>query len=90
MKKILAKVHLKGSTTKQYDDLVKDLDKAGQIKLKERPHHFAYLNDGEVLVVDIWESAEDFKNFGQIMVPLAKKHGIEAEAELFPLYNELD
>ncbi|MFK7776348.1 MAG: hypothetical protein AB8F94_29770 [Saprospiraceae bacterium] len=90
MGKVLTKVYLKGSTTKQYDDLVADLGKVGQVKLAERPHHFAYLVDGEVLVVDIWESAEDFGNFGKIMVPLAKKHGIDAEAELFPLHNELD
>ncbi|MCF6222796.1 MAG: hypothetical protein L3J34_03605 [Flavobacteriaceae bacterium] len=90
MAKVLALVHLKGATTKQYDNLVQDLTNAGQLKLKERPHHFASIKDGEILVVDIWESAEDFDKFGEIMVPLAKKNGIDAEAELFPLYNELD
>jgi hypothetical protein len=69
---------------------VADLGQEGQVKLAEQPHHFAYLVDGEVLVIDFWESAKDFGNFGKIMVPLAKKHGIDAEAELFPLYNELD
>ena len=90
MAKVLAMVHLKGATTKQYDNLVKDLADAGQLKLKVRPHHFASIKKGEILVVDIWESAEDFGEFGKIMVPLAKKNGIDAEAELFPLYNELD
>ena len=90
MAKILAMVHLKGATTKQYDNLVQDLADAGQLKLKARPHHFASVKEGEILVVDIWESAEDFGEFGKIMVPLAKKNGINAEAELFPLHNELD
>ncbi len=89
MAKVLAMVHLKGATTKQYDNLVQDLTNAGQLKLKVRPHHFASIKEGEILVVDIWESAEDFGEFGEIMVPLAKKNGIDAEAELFPLYNEL-
>jgi hypothetical protein len=43
----------------------------------------------EVLVVDIWDSAEDFTRFGEIMLPIAKKNGVEAEAEIYPLYNEL-
>ena len=90
MAKILAMVHLKGATTKQYDNLVQDLADEGQLKLKARPHHFASVKEGEILVVDIWESAEDFGEFGKIMVPLAKKNGIDAEAELFPLHNELD
>lgn len=90
MSKVLAIVHLKGATTKQYDNLVKDLTVAGQLKLKARPHHFASVKDGEILVVDIWESAEAFGVFGKIMVPLAKKNGIDAEAELFPLHNQLD
>lgn len=90
MSKVLAIVHLKGATTKQYDNLVQDLTVAGQLKLKARPHHFASVKDGEVLVVDIWESAEAFGQFGNIMVPLAKKNGIDAEAEILPLHNQLD
>ena len=89
MAKVLAMVHLKGATKKQYDNLVQDLTDAGQLKLKVRPHHFAFLKGDEIAVVDIWESAEDFGKFGEIMMPLAKKNGMDAEAELFPLYNEL-
>ncbi len=89
MSKVLAVVHLKGATTNQYDNLLKDLTDAGQLNLKERPHHFASIKSDEILVIDIWESAEDFGNFGKIMVPLAMKNGIAAEAELYPLYNEL-
>ena len=90
MSKVLVIVHLKGATTKQYDNLVQDLTVAGQLKLKERPHHFASVKEEGILVVDIWESAEDFGEFGKIMLPLAKKNGIDAEAELFPLHNQLD
>jgi len=90
MKKVLVLVHLKGATTKLYDDMLKDLATAGQLKLKERPHHFASVKEDEILVVDVWESAEDFAGFGEIMIPIAKAHGVVAEAELYPLYNELD
>ena len=90
MKKILVIVHLKGATTQQYDNLVRDLTDAGQLKLKVRPHHFASIKDDEILVVDIWESEADFARFGEIMIPTAKRNGIVAEAEIYPLYNELD
>lgn len=90
MKKILAIVHLKGATATSYDNLLVDLKEANQIKLKARPHHFASVKEGEILVLDIWESTEDFQKFGEIMVPLAKKHGINAEPELYPLHNQLD
>ena len=53
MSKVLAIVHLKGATTEQYDNLVADLTDAGQLKLKARPHHFASIKEGEILVVDI-------------------------------------
>lgn len=90
MKKVLAIVHIKGATTKSYDDLLVDLKEVKQIKLKARPHHFTSIKEGEILVVDIWESVEDFQKFGQIMMPLAKKHGIDAQPEMYPLNNQLD
>lgn len=90
MKKVLAIVHLKDATTKSYDNLLVDLKGANQIKLKSRPHHFASIKESEMLVVDIWESVEDFQKFGEVMVPLAKKHGIDAQPEFYPLHNQLD
>lgn len=90
MSKVLAIVHLNGATTTSYDNLLVDLKGANQIKLKARPHHFASIKEDEIQVVDIWESAEDFQKFGKIMVPLAKKHGIDAQPELYPLHNQLD
>jgi len=60
MKKVLIVVDFKGATTKRYDDSVADLAAAGQLKLKERPHHFAAIKSDGMYIVDIWESEEDF------------------------------
>lgn len=91
MKKVLVIVDFKGATLQQYDDSVKDLAEAGQLSLKERPHHFAAAKDDGVYVIDIWESAEDFTKFGEIMIPIIVKNGITPpHVEILPLHNELD
>ena len=90
MSKVLAIVHLNGATTTSYDNLLVDLKEAKQLKLKARLHHFASIKEGEIQVVDIWESAADFQKIGEIMLPLAQKHGIDAQPKLYPLHNQLD
>lgn len=91
MKKVLVIVDFKGATAKQYDDSVTDLAAAGQLSLKERPHHFAALKDDGMYIIDIWESEEDFARFGEIMIPIVTKHGImPPQVQILPLHNELD
>jgi len=90
MKKVLVIVELKGATKQQYDDSVRDLTVAGQLKLKERPYHFAAVKDDGMFIIDVWESAEDFAKFGEIMVPIVIKNGITPpQPVVLPLYNEL-
>jgi hypothetical protein len=91
MKKVLVIVDFKGASQQQYDAAVKDLGEAGQVKLKERPHHFAAIKGDGMYIIDIWDSAEDFAKFGEIMIPIVKKHGIaDPHVEVLPLHNELD
>jgi hypothetical protein len=91
MKKVLIIVDFKGATEKQYDDSVTDLAAAGQLKLKERPHHFAAIKNDGMYIIDIWESEEAFAKFGEIMIPIVTKHGITPpQIQVLPLHNELD
>jgi hypothetical protein len=91
MKKVLVIVDFKSATAQQYDDSVKDLTTAGQLKLKARPHHFAAVKDDGMYIIDIWESEEDFAKFGEIMIPVITKNGITPpEIKILPLHNELD
>ncbi len=91
MKKVLVILDFKGASQQQYDDSVKDLVAAGQLKLKERPHHFAAVKGDGMYIIDVWESAEDFTKFGEIMIPIVKKHGIaDPHVEVLHLHNELD
>jgi hypothetical protein len=91
MKKILVIVDFQGATPQQYDNSVKDLAAAGQLSLKARPHHFAALNGTGMYIVDIWESEEAFAKFGEIMLPIITKNGINPpHIQMLPLHNELN
>ena len=91
MGKVLVIVDFKGATKQQYDDSVTDLTAAGQLKLAVRPHHFAAIKGDGIYVIDIWDSAEDFTKFGEIMIPIIIKNGITPpEVQILPLHNELD
>lgn len=91
MKKVLVIVDFKGASAQQYDDSVKDLTTAGQLSLKERPHHFAAVKGDGMYIIDIWESEEDFTKFGEIMIPIITKNGITPpQIQILPLHNELD
>ena len=42
-------------------------------------------------IVDVWDSEESFAKFGEIMVPIIIKNGMQPpQVRVFPLYNELD
>ena len=38
-------------------------------------------------VVDVWESEEAFRRFGEVIVPLLQEVGFPGEPQLFPLHN---
>jgi hypothetical protein len=91
MKKVLVIVDFKGGSKEQYDASVKDLASAGQLKLPQRPHHFAGIAEDGMYIVDIWDSEESFAKFGEVMVPIIIKNGMQPpQVRVFPLHNELD
>jgi hypothetical protein len=91
MGKVLVIVDFKGGSKEQYDASVKDLAAAGQLKLAQRPHHFAGIAEDGMYIVDIWDSEESFAKFGEIMVPIIIKNGMQPpQVRVFPLHNELD
>ena len=38
-------------------------------------------------IVDVWESEESFKRFGEKLVPILKELGMEGEPELYPAHT---
>jgi hypothetical protein len=89
MQKILAIVHLKCTSTLHYEDFAKKLSNAGKHLLTERLHHFTSVKDGEILMADVWKSAEVFSRYVDILMPLALENGFTPKAEINTLYQEL-
>lgn len=89
MQKILTLLHLKGSSFQHYDNFAKEQIKAAKHLLSERLHHFVSVGDDEILIADVWKSAEIFSKYIDILMPLALQNGFTPKAEINNLYQEL-
>jgi len=68
-----------GFTRALYDQAVKELDKAGAGfgNVPGRTFHCALELDGMISVFDIWESKEQFEKFGETLVPIMNRLGVD-------------
>jgi hypothetical protein len=95
MSRISVVMKMKGMTKDQYDEIMKDFEKAdrettaaGKSITKGRVVHVATLEDGGMFIFDVWESAEDFAHMGQSLMPILQKHNVSpAEPEIRPVHN---
>ena len=76
-------------TADQYSEVLRRLDAAGQASPKGRQHHFAFGNDDSLMVVDVWESQEDFAAFADVLAPILEEMRIEAEPGMLELHNSI-
>lgn len=69
--------HPKEMTLKQFEETHRRLAEAGQADPSGRIHHSCIGDDGDLMVYDIWESAESFEAFGQVLMPILGEIGID-------------
>lgn len=63
-------------TAKEYEQVWDDLRAAGQQNPKGLISHVGFAKpEGGWMVVDIWESADAFNEFGKTLVPIIQKTG---------------
>jgi hypothetical protein len=63
-------------TAKDYDQIWDDLRAAGQSNPKGLISHVGFAKpEGGWMVVDAWESADAFSEFGKTLVPIIQKTG---------------
>ena len=80
-----------GGTQEQYEQTVARLsDGRGLNSLGDWPvdgilSHAAGPTDTGWRVVDVWESAEAFERFGQVIGPVLQEVGFPGEPQIFPL-----
>jgi hypothetical protein len=76
-------------TADQYKEILRRLEAAGQAAPQGRVHHFAFGDDASLMVVDVWDSQEDFAAFGDVLAPILEELGVSAEPGLLELHNSI-
>ena len=75
-------------TTAQYDQILVELQTAKAFPPAGQIAHFCYQTTDGLKVIDVWESAETFNAFGQILMPIMQKLGINSgQPAVYSLYN---
>ncbi|HLX93535.1 MAG TPA: hypothetical protein VKR32_17745 [Puia sp.] len=77
MENIVVVFKAPGFTSKDYDKVWDDLKAAGQSTPKGLLSHVGFAHpDGDWMVVDVWESAEAFGDFGKTLLPILQGTGV--------------
>jgi len=88
MKQIMVMFKFEGANSEQYDGIMDDLNPSGILNNSGLMFHACATSPNGLKVCDVWESEESFKKFGETLMPLLKKHGIEAvPLEIYPVHN---
>ncbi len=88
MKKVVVLFNAPGGTSAQYDKVWDGLRAAGESNPKGLISHVgAAKPDGNWFVCDIWESKEDFEEFGKVLMPIIATSGLPpAEPMVLPAH----
>lgn len=88
MGKVVSQIDFSEFTPDKYSNTFKELESAGQGHPKGRLYHVAIQKDSSILVMGLWESERDFKEFSRTLVPILEKRGIKPPKQaLFPVFN---
>jgi hypothetical protein len=75
-------------TTQQYDESLRRLEEAGGWPPDGLEYHVAFGPDGSLRVSEIWDTREQWEEFGKRLMPLLADIGIEpGEPELLEIHN---
>jgi hypothetical protein len=78
-------------TPARYDDTIKRLEAAGAGAPSGRLYHVALEADGQIQVLDIWDSQESFEAFGATLVPIMTELGADpGEPQVSPVHNIIE
>ncbi len=76
MKKQIVQFNIPGMTAKQYDQCWEELRKVGKTNPSGRTFHVGGQQGNNWVVVDVWESMEAFNKFGETLMPILSKLGV--------------
>ena len=86
---ILTVFDLSSMTAEKYDQVIGGLEAAGQGNPEGRSYHVASIqDDGSIIVVDVWDSADLLAEFGKTLIPVLEKTGVSpVEPKIYPVRN---
>jgi hypothetical protein len=85
---ILARFTPTNVTTQQYDESLRRLKDGGDWPPDGLEYHVAFGSPSNLRVSEIWDSQEQFEEFGKRLMPLLADIGIEpGEPELLEIHN---
>jgi hypothetical protein len=84
----------RGLTRESYEEVVRSvsggksqLDSPSDWPVEGLLVHAAGEGEAGFRVVDVWESEEAARRFGETLMPMLKEAGVEAEPELYPAHT---
>lgn len=70
-------IHSGSMTTAQYDQVHAELDAAGEGRPAGRTFHCAFGPADNLMIFDIWDSQQEFDEFGKVLMPIVQKTGLD-------------
>ena len=72
----------------QFEEVHRRLEAAGHGQESERLHHSCFGFEDNLMVYDIWTSAESFQAFGEVLMPIIAEVGFDpGEPVIMPLHK---
>jgi hypothetical protein len=89
MKKIMVQFNIPGMTLKQVDQAWDALRASGYAHPKGLVHHTNAAHGNNILIVDVWESQQDWDNFGPVLGPILGKLGVaDTQPLIVPVHSD--
>jgi hypothetical protein len=76
-------------TTELYDRVSSQVQESLEWLPEGLELHVAFGEEGNLRVSEIWDSEEQFRTFGEHLMPVLQENGVEfsGEPEIFPAHN---
>src|SRR5213596_1400825 len=75
---------VQGMSAEKYDDVIKQLQDAGQGAPAGRTYHVAFEGENGLQVFDVWDSQEAFDAFGETLMPIRRGRHRPGRADDLP------
>ena len=78
-----------GMTAEKYDETMPRIEASGEFPPDGLEYHVAFSSGGSFRVSEIWDSREQFAEFGERLMPILAAAGIEftSEPEVFEVHK---